>query len=125
MQTQTQLAVERGTLTERRFGSRPVWVQILALVCLLLVVVVSTAQVCHVHEKASVRQGSRQGDPAPENHCPLCVAMHSALPTGVHVAPEPLASVRALDSIAADAERMFRWRFEMASRPPPVAAAFA
>ena len=55
----------------------------------------------------------------PEDHCPLCVAMHSALPVALHVAPEPLLNIQTLDSIAMDAERIFRWRFEMASRPPP------
>jgi hypothetical protein len=46
--------------------------------------------------------------------------MHSALPVALHVAPEPLLNIQTLDSIAMDAERIFRWRFEMASRPPPV-----
>lgn len=134
MQTQTQHGVagllaglwfRSSPLGRLRPAGRPVWMRMLAIVCLLLVVAMSTIQVCHVHGEAAAKQGSRQGDPTPENHCPLCVAMHSAVPTGIHVAPEPLAAVRALDSVAADAERMFRWRFEMASRPPPPAAAFA
>ncbi len=103
----------------RRLKSGPAWVRLLATVCLVMVVLLSTAQVCHVHANALSKQGSRQGDTTPEDHCPLCVAMHSALPADIHVEPELLVSVRVLDSVAADAERMFRWRFEMASRPPP------
>lgn len=106
-------------------GARPAWLRLLALLCLLLIMVMSTVQVCHVHTFAGARQGSQQGDPGSEDHCPLCVAMHSALPTDIQVAPEPMLMVRALESVAADAERIFRWRFEMASRPPPVAAGFA
>ena len=97
----------------------PAWVRVLATLCLAMVVLLSTAQVCHVHTDAVSKQGSRQGDTTPEDHCPLCVAMHSALPADIHVEPELLVSVRVLDSVAADAERMFRWRFVMASRPPP------
>lgn len=89
---------------------------------LVLIVVMSTAQMCHVHTDA---QGSRQGDVTPGDHCPLCVAMHSALPANIHVAPELVISVQALDSVAADTERTFRWRFELASRPPPSSRLFA
>ncbi len=106
-------------------GGRPLWMRVLATLCLLLMVAMSTVQVCHVHEPATAKQGSRHGYPSPEDHCPLCVAMHSTLPVGIHVAPEPVVSVRVLDSVAADAERMFRWRFEMASRPPPAKGVFA
>lgn len=125
MHTLTQDGAGTSRLKQLRPEGRPVWLRLLALLCLLVVVLMSTVQVCHLHTEGTARQGSRQGDPTPENHCPLCVAMHTAVPSGIHVAPEPLATVRALDSVAADAERMFRWRFEMASRPPPMAAAFA
>jgi hypothetical protein len=82
----------------------------------------STVQVCHVHSDASLPQQKSQQKtpvPIPEDHCPLCVAMHSALPVALHVAPEPILQIQRLDSLAADVERVFRWRFEMASRPPP------
>ena len=111
-------------------GRRMALLRMLAGISLLLVVLMSTVQVCHVHGAPTAKKGSGQGvpgdgRPGPEDHCPLCVAMHSALPTDIHVAPEPLMLVRALDSVAADAERKFRWRFEMASRPPPPASLFA
>jgi hypothetical protein len=99
---------------------KPLWLRWVALACVLLVCVMSTVQVYHVHsDDATPRQNSHQKSPMPEDRCPLCVAMHSALPVALHVAPEPMLQVQRLDSLAADVERVFRWRFEMASRPPP------
>jgi hypothetical protein len=98
----------------------PKWFRRVALVCVMLVCVMSTVQAFHTHEDSTfTKQDSHHNRPAPEDNCPLCVAMHSALPVALHVAPEPMILVQALDSIAMDAERIFRWRFEMASRPPP------
>ena len=99
---------------------RPMWLRVLAVVCLLVVTVMSTAQVSHTHaEFSALKQSPNHNSPAPDDHCPLCVAMHSALAEPHHFAPEPTLSVQRLDFVAAEAERLFRWRFEMASRPPP------
>jgi len=99
---------------------RPMWLRVLAVVCLLVVTIMSTAQVSHTHaEFSALKQSPNHNSPAPDDHCPLCVAMHSALAAPQHFAPEPALSVQRLDSVAAEAERLFRWRFEMASRPPP------
>jgi hypothetical protein len=96
------------------------WLRVLAVVCLLVVTIMSTAQVSHTHaEFSALKQSPNHNSPAPDDHCPLCVAMHSALAAPQHFAPEPALSVQRLDSVAAEAERLFRWRFEMASRPPP------
>lgn len=88
---------------------------------ILLLTVMSTVQACHTHDLVPQAAGSHQGIPGPD-HCPLCVAMHSALPATLQSAPEPVLHVQELDSVAADAERIFRWRFELACRPPPVDA---
>jgi hypothetical protein len=100
---------------------RPLWLQMLALVCLLVVTVMSTAQVSHTHAEFSAlkQQNQNHNSPAPDDHCPLCVAMHSALAVPQEFAPEPMLEMQRLDSVAAEALRIFRWRFEMASRPPP------
>jgi hypothetical protein len=101
---------------------RPLWLQVLALVCVVAVCVMSTAQVSHTHaEFSALKQGPHQNGPSPDDHCPLCVAMHSALAPPNHFAPEPTLAMQRLDSVAAEAIRTFRWRFEMASRPPPAA----
>ena len=103
-------------LSERR----PIWLKVLALVCVLVVSIMSTAQVSHTHaEFSALKQNSSHNAPAPDDHCPLCVAMHSALAAPQYFAPEPMLQMQRLDSVAAEAARIFRWRFEMASRPPP------
>lgn len=99
---------------------RPIWLQGMALVCVLVVCIMSTAQVAHTHaEFSALKQGPHHNGPAPDDHCPLCVAMHSALAAPQQFAPEPMLSIQRLDSVAAETARIFRWRFEMASRPPP------
>jgi hypothetical protein len=107
---------QRGR-TDRQW---PLWLRVIAIACVLLVCVMSTVQASHTHaEFSSLKQNSHNNGPAPDDHCPLCAAMHSALPVSLHVTPEPMLHVQPLDSVAADVERIFRWRFEMASRPPP------
>lgn len=95
------------------------WLRVLALFCVLVVTIMSTAQVSHTHAEFSALKNTNHNSPSPDDHCPLCVAMHSALAVPQHFAPEPTLSVQRLDSVAAEATRLFRWRFEMASRPPP------
>src|ERR1700733_3676535 len=100
---------------------RPMWHRLMAIVCVLVVCTMSTVLACHTHaEFSALKQNSQHNRPTPDDHCPLCVAMHSALPVSLHVTPEPMLQIQALDSVAADARRIFRWRFEMASRPPPL-----
>jgi hypothetical protein len=92
----------------------------LAALCALLIAVMSTVQVCHTHKLLPQPVGSQQSVPdSGPDHCPLCVAMHSAMPSTLQSAPEPVLLIQTLDSVAADAERVFRWRFQLASRPPP------
>jgi hypothetical protein len=57
--------------------------------------------------------------------CPLCVAMHSALPVTGHLPEVALLSLVAVVPAAEDRGRRFSWRFEMASRPPPIARSLA
>ncbi len=98
----------------------PLWLRLIAIACVLVVSVMSIVQVCHTHPEFSLsKQNSHNNGPVPEDHCPLCVAMHSTLPVALHITPEPMLYIQTLDSVAADAERIFRWRFELASRPPP------
>ena len=105
---------------------QPLALRMLAIFCILLVAVMSTVQVCHTHDLLPRTTRSHSGIPGPNqgpdsspDHCPLCVAMHSAMPTELQSAPEPVLHMQRLDSVAADAERIFRWRFQLASRPPP------
>ena len=99
---------------------RTAWIRVLALVCLVVVMIMSTAQVAHTHaEFSALKQGPNHKSPVPDDHCPLCVAMHSALAVPQQFIPEPMLSMQRLDSVGAEAARLFRWRFVLASRPPP------
>lgn len=107
---------------EKSIQQPAIWLRLIAALCILMVVFMSAAQSCHTHaEASSLRPGSQQHQqPAPEDHCPVCVAMHSALPAPLHLAPAPTLEVEPLSAVASDTLRTFRWRFELASRGPPV-----
>ncbi|HEY1732789.1 MAG TPA: DUF2946 family protein [Terriglobales bacterium] len=97
-----------------------VWMRLIAALCILMVTFMSAAQACHTHaETSSLKQNSHHNQPAPEDHCLVCVAMHSALPASLHISPAPPLRLETLGPVASDTVRTFRWRFEMASRGPP------
>jgi hypothetical protein len=99
---------------------RPLWLRLLAMLCIVAVCAMSTAQITHTHTGLSpLKQSSHRNAPTTDDHCPLCVAMHSALAAPQQFAPEPTLTTHRLDSVAQEAARIFRWRFQMASRPPP------
>ncbi|MDE1154296.1 MAG: hypothetical protein PW735_01040 [Acidobacteriaceae bacterium] len=98
----------------------------LALVCLLLAAVVGTAQAVHIHgewlpsTKHTVHEQATAAQLlGGEERCPLCVAMHSALPpaTVMYVAVEVLEP--ALIAERAELAGEPRWHFAWFSRPPP------
>lgn len=112
----------RNLLQPGLFSSqKPLWLRWITVLCILLIAVMATAQVCHSHDPSAQQAGSHRSAPGPDT-CPLCVAMHSALPATLQATPEPFLHLQTLDSTAADAERLFRWRFQLASRPPPADA---
>ena len=100
----------------------------MAMWCVLLVAAIGTVQAVHIHGQWLPKNAAQVAIPTDasqgqgEEHCPLCVAMHSAMPSTPQAAPEPVLLIQAVDSVAADARRVFRWRFQLASRPPPVDA---
>ena len=98
---------------------RPVWLRLLGVLCLLLICIASTAQVCHTHlDSTSMTKGSAPNIPSPD-HCPLCVAMHSALPATANSAPEPLLQVQTVLFHAVESRRLQHLSFDLFSRPPP------
>ena len=99
---------------------QPIWLRQMAVLCLMLICIVSTAQVCHTHaDFSSTTKDSRQNSPGPD-HCPLCVAMHSALPATASTAPQPVLEVDAVLYAAVEMQYFQRWSFELFSRPPPI-----
>lgn len=98
----------------------PLWLRVLTVFCIVAVCTMSTAQISHTHTGFTLlKQGPHHNAPTPDDHCPLCVAMHSALAAPQHFAPEPTLTTQRLDSVAVEVARIFRWRFQMACRPPP------
>lgn len=102
-------------------GKQPaIWLRLAASLCLVMVTFMSAAQACHTHsESSSLRHGSHHRQSVPEDNCPVCVAMHSALPSPQHLTAAPALDVEPLSQVASDTLRTFRWRFELASRGPP------
>jgi hypothetical protein len=120
---QTTRRIKRGASPH----SQPLWLRVLAYACLLLVVGASTVQAVHVHgqwlpqnalQAAPVADGSQL--PGGEDRCPLCVAMHSALPVTAHVEPTRLLLVECKLAQVVDRAPEAKWHFAMFSRPPPV-----
>ncbi|HZY61510.1 MAG TPA: hypothetical protein VFE38_03225 [Edaphobacter sp.] len=104
--------------------TKPNWFRMIALLCIVMVTFMSAALACHTHaEASSLRQGNHPSQPSPEDHCLVCVAMHTAIPSAANVLQEtavdvaeyvvPLPSEQGHGTIHA---------FDLQTRPPPFAA---
>ena len=114
-------------LQNRAVDAQPVWLRRVALLCLLLAAFSSTAQAVHMHGQWLPHQQSQvsmavDASQAPsEAACPICVAMHSALPVAAAmpatelVADKPIRVAAAADHVPDEA-----WHYARFSRPPPV-----
>lgn len=107
--------------------SYPLWLRVLAFACLLLVSGASSVQAVHIHgqwlpQKAVQVGAAADGSQLPggEEHCPLCVAMHSALPVSAHLEPTRLVLVECRLVQSVDRAPEAAWHFAMFSRPPPL-----
>ena len=103
------------------------WTRAVGIVCLLWILIASSAQAVHVHgglrsdasAKITAAHGSQ--NPVGEECCPLCIAMHSAFPATVQShsgalllsreCPPSKVSNRAPEQL---------WHFAGFSRPPPL-----
>ncbi|HUZ05626.1 MAG TPA: hypothetical protein VMU62_09725 [Acidobacteriaceae bacterium] len=81
-----------------------------AVLCVGLILMTASLQACHFHAP-----GSQSGP----DHCPICIALHPALPAATHVAP--MASQAAPESITPSPLSQYHriWAFHLSSRPPP------
>ncbi len=93
---------------------------------LILLVFASLLQVAHIHGRwlpDAHPQVSTHLDasqlPGDEEHCPLCVAMHSALPTEVRLEPAQTLLYSPATPPAVELAADSPWHFAMFSRPPP------
>jgi hypothetical protein len=101
------------------------WLRFAALLCVLMVGVAGIAQAAHIHGDwlpSSATQVAAHTSLSPalsEDACPLCVAMHSALPvTGFAVLVVGL--LLEINLLLASTRKPHSlWYFAAFSRPPP------
>lgn len=113
-------------LQSRAVDTQPTWLRTVAMLCLLLVAFAGTAQAVHVHGQWLPHQQIQadvavQASQAPsEAACPLCMAMHSALPVVAAVPSTEILAEKAI-RVAAVADHVpdEAWHFARFSRPPP------
>ncbi|MBW4027456.1 hypothetical protein [Acidipila rosea] len=83
-------------------------IRVLAFGCVLLLLFASTLQVVHSHET-----------PTQQDHCQLCMAIHSAMPARSSAAVVAIAySTRFVIPRIATAPVRF-WEWSLSNRPPP------
>jgi hypothetical protein len=106
----------------------PLWMRSLALLCAVLVAVIGSVQVVHIHGQWLPHASAHVDGPASatqlpgdEEHCPLCVAMHAVLPVSLHVEPVPLALTHSVAVETTDRVAEAPWHYARFSRPPPAA----
>lgn len=97
------------------------WLRLIALLCILMVTFMSAALACHTHaEASSLRQGTQHNQPSPEDHCLVCVAMHTAIPAATQALQEMTADVAQYVAPSPMVERQSTIRaFDLQTRPPP------
>jgi hypothetical protein len=100
----------------------------LALLCAVLVAVIGSVQVVHIHGQWLPHVSAQAEAPASatqlpgdEEHCPLCVAMHAVLPVSMHVEPVPLALADPIAIETKDRVAEAPWHYARFGRPPPAA----
>lgn len=114
-------------MTQRDRGAtpRPLWLRVAALLCVLLVGVAGIAQAAHIHGEwlpNSATQIAAHTGLAPavaEDGCPLCVAMHSALPVAGFAALLVALLLECHLLLASGHQPRTLWYFAAFSRPPP------
>lgn len=114
-------------MTQRELGAgpRPIWLRVAALLCLLMVGVAGIAQAAHIHGDwlpSTAVQATAHTTLSPamaEDACPLCVAMHSALPVTSFSALLVALLLECNLLLASTHKPRSLWYFAAFSRPPP------
>jgi hypothetical protein len=96
----------------KRTGERKPWaVRTTSLVCLLLLALLTFVQVVHVHPAAT-----------DADHCPICVAMHSATPVTVLAVAIVFERISAPVPVPVIHSVVRPWHCTLFNRPPPTEA---
>ena len=90
------------------------WLRLLlrgcAVACVAVVLLAATTQACHFHAP-----GSQSGP----DHCPICIALHPAMPAASHAMQTVTQAVS--ESVQATPLHRYHhvWSFDLSIRPPP------
>lgn len=79
-----------------------------ALLCLVLLALLSVVQVTHLHANSSDAE-----------HCTLCIVMHSAAPVAVAAAVVVLVQIERAAPVFEASPVVRHWRPKLFTRPPP------
>ena len=114
-------------MSQRELGAGPrsIWLRVAALLCVLVVGIAGVAQAAHIHGEllpsSAVRAAAHTAlSPAMgEDACPLCVAMHSALPVAGFAAVMVALLLECNLLLGSTHKPRILWYFAAFSRPPP------
>lgn len=100
--------------------------RLITCACLLLVVAASSVQAIHIHgqwlpQRAAHLTAPPDGSQTPggEANCPLCMAMHTAMPTVAQVALPRMELVECKVMQAKNHAPETLWHYATFSKPPP------
>ncbi|MGB7547870.1 MAG: hypothetical protein WBM14_08980 [Terracidiphilus sp.] len=97
---------------QTRFGidrrARPGSLAAMAVLCLALLVLLTVAQVAHIHANAGEA-----------DHCPLCIALHTAVPVAVTAAVILLVETAIAAPVLKARAGTRNWHPQLFTRPPP------
>jgi hypothetical protein len=96
------------TFLSGRRRTKPGALSLAAAVCLVLLTLLAVAQVAHVHPVDT-----------DADHCPLCIAMHSAAPVAVAAAVVVLVEFERTAPVYETLTISRYWHPQLFTRPPP------
>lgn len=100
----TGLQAHFGTERRAKPGALPVPI----MVCLVLMALLTVVQVAHMHPIAN-----------DADHCPMCIAMHTAAPVAVMAAVVVLVQIETSAPVFAPRTVIRHWHPKFITRPPP------
>ena len=89
-----------------KLGALPV----ITVLCLVLLALLTVVQVAHMHPLES-----------DADHCPLCIAMHTAVPVAVVAAVIVLVQIESSAPVFEPRTLIRHWHPKFITRPPPAA----
>jgi hypothetical protein len=90
--------------------TKPGALPVATVVCLVLLALLAVVQVAHIHQVDS-----------DADHCPLCIAMHTAAPVAIAIAVVVLVQIEFSAPVFAPLTISRHWHPKLFTRPPPAA----